>query len=74
MANFDDLIREVANLAADKKSFDSIYNTAHRDSVLACTQDQKDELIKTYHEALNYYKQWEKEERESTINGINNLI
>ncbi|AXC37019.1 hypothetical protein [Escherichia phage UB] len=74
MANHDDLIRAVVNLAADKKSFDSIYNTAYSDSVLACTQDQKDELIATYHEAWKYYRQWEKEESESTINGINNLI
>ncbi len=74
MANFDELMREVANLAEEKKSFDSIYSTAHRDSVLACNQDQKDELIATYHEAWKYYRQWEKEESESTINGINNLI
>ncbi|EOR9074090.1 hypothetical protein FOI42_RS03150 [Escherichia coli] len=74
MANHDELIREVANLAAEKKSFDSIYNTAHRDSVLACNQDQKDELIATYHEAWKYYRQWEKEEKASTIRGLNNLV
>lgn len=74
MANHDELIREVANLAAEKKSFDSIYNTAHRDSVLASTQEQKDELIATYHEAWKYYRQWEKEEKASTIRGLNNLV
>lgn len=74
MANHNELFRVVALLAAEKKSFDSIYNTAHRDSVLACNQDQKDELIATYHEAWKYYRQWEKEESESTIDGLNNLI
>lgn len=74
MANHNELFRVVALLAAEKKSFDSIYNTAHRDSVLACTQVQKDELIATYHEAWKYYRQWEKEESESTIDGLNNLI
>ncbi|EON7636938.1 hypothetical protein ABV23_RS00405 [Escherichia coli] len=74
MANHDELIREVSNLAAEKKSFDSIYNTAFRDSVLACNQDQKDELIATYHEAWKYYRQWEKEEKASTIRGLNNLV
>ena len=74
MANHDELIREVANLAAEKKSYDSNYNTAHRDSVLASTQEQKDELIATYHEAWKYYRQWEKEEKASTIRGLNNLV
>lgn len=74
MANFDELMREVATLAEEKKSFDSIYNTAYSDSVLACNQDQKDELIATYHEAWKYYRQWENEEKASTIRGLNNLV
>ena len=74
MTTYEVLESVVSDLAFESKPFDAIYSTDYRDAVLNSTQEEKDKLIATYHEAWKYYRQWEKEESESTIDGLNNLI
>ena len=74
MTTYEVLESVVSDLAFESKPFDSIYGTDYRDAVLNSTQEEKDKLIATYHEAWKYYRQWEKEEKSMTINGLNNLI
>ncbi|HCQ0858680.1 TPA: hypothetical protein OGU99_000606 [Escherichia coli] len=74
MTTYEVLESVVADLAFEKKPFDVIYSTDYRDTFLNSPQEEKDKLIATYHEAWKYYRQWEKEEKASTIRGLNNLV
>lgn len=70
---FNDMQHVVSNLAAEKKDISTI-SKSHQREWNALTQEQRTDLVHTYHQAVKYFQEWEQEDNSSTINNLNCLI
>lgn len=76
MIVFDDLISVAASLASEDKPLTDIHKTTYSAAYNALSTEQKGEVIRTYHEAVKYFKEWDREENEisSTLHNIDLLV